>query len=45
MGAEVLRGSLSKLTPGALYAADAIEEWLLFVGTWHPNDESPEARP
>lgn len=45
MGAEVSRGSLPKLTPGALYTADAIEEWLLFVGAWHPNDESLEARP
>jgi len=48
MGAEISMsalGGLPKLTPGALYTADVIEEWLRFVGAWQPPDASPEAHP
>ena len=45
MGAEISTGGLPMLTPGALYTADAIEEWLLWIGAWPPHDESPEADP
>jgi hypothetical protein len=45
MGAEVDSDGLLTLTPGALYAADAIEEWLLCIGTWRPDEGSPEPEP
>lgn len=45
MDAAISTGGLPKLTPGALYDVDVIEEWLLFIGAWRPHDESPEANP
>jgi hypothetical protein len=46
MGAEVdPDGLLLTLTPGALFAVDVMEEWLLWIGTWRPHNGSPEADP
>jgi hypothetical protein len=39
MGAEISMsalGGLPKLTPGALYTADVLAEWLRWIGAWQP---------